>query len=355
MASEMCPECGVPLLLTSEHKWLNNGDIVQARVESSRLLFMESDNLTPIFRGIEEMIGVPLEHLIITTARRAYRAYLKAFIPPKVLERIRRKEMDYEPVDAAFREIGRFNGAGNYQFVERRYEQDGKDYDTVSISEPYCLPMCVAAHVGAIEAITGADYGYSYKEVAPDLYHITAFSSPHPEELKERLKFRPYEHRDGRTELERCPSCGGPKALSEFQWHADRGVISSRITGRRMAIQGNALIEPVFEELESELGEVIPRSVVEAQRRFTTGGYYHPGDVPDEEGFRAYLALRGLGSLQEMRMDRKGLRLKVENVAVHLIVAGLAQGFYELKHGTGTRADWQLTEDGALELEVRPR
>jgi len=355
MASNKCPECGVPMLVTSEHLWLDNGDIVQARDRNSRIIFMETENLTPIFRSLEEILGVPVEHMVITVARRAYRVYLRAFIPERVLEKIRRKEMDYEPVDAAFRELGKFNGAGRYELVKRRYERDDDDYDTVSVSEPYCLPLCVAAHVGAIEAITGRDQGYSYREVGPDLYHITAFPSPHPEELKDRLRFRPYEHREGSTELDRCATCGGPRALAEFRWHPDRGVILSGATGRRICIQGNALLEPVFQELEEELGESIPRAVVEAQRRFVTGGFYGPDDVPDEDGFRTYLALRGLGSLGEMRMERSGMRLRVENVAMHLLVAGLAQGFYELRYGTGSEADWQLTGDGTLELEVRPR
>jgi hypothetical protein len=65
--------------------------------------------------------------------------------------------MDYEPLDAAFRNMGRINGVGNYSPVGKRYEQDENDYDTVSIAEPYSIPMIVSAHVGAIELLTGVE------------------------------------------------------------------------------------------------------------------------------------------------------------------------------------------------------
>ena len=271
---DLCPECGVPKLVTSEHTWLNNGDIVQSRNHESRMIFIETENLDPLFKGIGQIIGVDIGHMVITAGRRAYRGYLRSFVPAEVREKIQRMEMDYEPLDAAFRDIGRLNGVGSYELVERRYEGDEKDYDIVSISEPYSIPLTVSAHVGAIELLTGLDQGYTYEEKSPGVYTITTFPSPHPKELKERLWFQPHEHVEGDIELEKCPECEGPHALSFFQWFPERGIIANRITKRRMAIQGDVLLDPVFAELEAEIGDSIPRAVVEAQRRFTKSGFY---------------------------------------------------------------------------------
>jgi len=88
--------------------------------------------------------------MIITAGRRAYRGYLKSFIPDEARRRIRSRELDYGPIDAALRDIGRLNGVGSFDFVERRYQQGEHDFDTVSISEPYSVPLTVSAHVGAI-------------------------------------------------------------------------------------------------------------------------------------------------------------------------------------------------------------
>lgn len=350
---DRCPECGVPEIITSEHLWLNNGDIVHSRAQSSRIVFMETENLDPLFKGIEQIIGAPIEHMIITAGRRAYRIYLSAFIPEKIREKIRNKELDYEPIDAAFRDLGRLNGVGDYDFVGLRYEQDEHDYDTVSITEPFSIPMTVSAHVGAIEALTGSDQGYDYEEKSPGTYNITAFPSLHPKELKERLKFKPYQHRDGDLGLERCATCGGPESLSGYKWYPKRGIIVNEATKRRMAIQGDALLDPVFYELEEELGDGVPQAVVEAQRRFTKSGFYTIDDISDEGDFRIQLALRGLGNLRELSMKRTGLHMRVENVALPLIVIGLAQGFFELGFGLdSTDVDWELSPEGSLDMEV---
>jgi hypothetical protein len=356
MALETCLECSVPKIITNEHIWMSNGDIIHHRAPSSRMVFLETENLDPLFRGIEQIIGMPIEYMVITAARRAYRIYLGSFLPEETLEKVRKREIDYEPFDAIFRNLGRLNGVGSYNKVGQRYEGDGDDYDTVSIAEPFSIPMTVSAHLGAIELLTGVDLGYKYEEVSPGVYDITVFPSPHPEELKERMWFEPYEHRDGGLELERCATCGAPQALSGYQWLQERGIIINKITRRRMAIQGNALLDPVFKELEEELGDTIPRAVVEAQRRFTKGGFYTMDDITEEGDFRTQLALRGLGNLKELTMKRKGMHMRLENVALPLIVVGLAQGFFEIGFGQDSSdVDWELPEGGALEMEVKPK
>lgn len=356
MALELCPECGVPKIATTEHLWSNNGDIVHSRAQSTRIVFLETENLDPLFRGIEQIIGLPIERMVITSSRRAYRIYLHGFVPELIREKIQRKEIDYGPYEAAFRIVAGLNGYGRYEEVSYRYEQDEDDFCKERLTEPFCIPLNVAAHIGAIESLTGADQGYRYEEVSPGVYDLTVFPSPHLEALKKRLWFEPYQHLDGDVELEKCVTCAGPKALSNFQWHQDRGIIANRITGRRMAIQGNALLEPVFLELEEELGDAIPRAVVEAQRIFTKSGFYTFDDINDEGDFRTQLALRGLGNLKELTMKKKGMHMRLDNVALPLIVIGLAQGFYEMGFSIdSTDVGWELSEDGTLEMEVKPR
>jgi hypothetical protein len=355
MEYKSCPECGAPEIATGEHIWLNNGDIVHKRAPSSRMIFLESENLDPVFHGIEQIIGVPIEHMIITTNRRAQCVYLGSFVPDKVLEKIRNREMDYEAVDVIFRDLGRIDGLGDYNLVERRYEQDEEDFDTVSIAEPHCVPMAVAAHVGAIEVLTGVDQGYRYEVVSPNVYHVTAYPSPHPEELSKRLWFQPYEHQDGDIELERCATCGGPKALSGYQWYTDRGVILNKTTRRRTTIMGDALLHPIFSELEEELGDEIPRAVVEAQRRFTKSGFYTIEDITGEADFRTQLALRGLGNLEELRMRQQGMHMRVANVVLPLILVGMFQGFFEMSFDLrSSNVEWLVSEKGDLEMEATP-
>ena len=105
MELERCPECGAPKIITGEHVWLNNGEIVQKRHQSHRMVIIETENMDPIFRGIEQIIGVNIEPIVITAVRRAVRPYLKAFIPAEVSEKIRNKELDYRPIVEMFSDM----------------------------------------------------------------------------------------------------------------------------------------------------------------------------------------------------------------------------------------------------------
>ena len=354
MELKLCAECGAPELITSEHRWLNNGDIVHTRAQTSRILFIETESLDPLFRNIAQIIGIDIEHMVITAARRALRIYLEAFIPRQVRKLVQTREVDFRPIVELFFDVARLDGVGGYELVDVRTEGDRQDYAVVRIKEPHSFPLSVSHIIGATECLTGVDQGYQYQQVSPDEIQITVSPSPHPEGMKKRMWTKAYTHGEGDVELERCDTCGGPSMLSEYRWQPDRGIINSTTTNRRMAISGNDELDPVFKELESELGDAVPRAVVEAQRRFTRSGFFTSEDITYKGDFRAQLAMRGLGNLKELEMKKKGMKMRVENVALPLIVVGLSQGFFEMGFGVDTSVDWELSEEGDLQVEVKP-
>jgi len=340
-------------VVKNEYIWLDNGDIVHKRDQRDRIIFCECENLDPLFIGIENIFGSPIEHIIIDCIRRTYRSYCKLFLPGDVSELVRKRQLDAKALDDGFVELAIPMGVGKFGFVDMRLRWDESDYYTVSISEPNSLLMCAACHCGAMEAILGYDQWVEYSEVEPGIYNLTAFPSPHPEELKGRMRWEHYSHSKGDLELERCATCGAPAALSENQWHLDRGIIVNRATQRRMAVMGPNQIDPIFRELEMKLGEEIPRVIVEAQRRFTTSGFYTMSEYANVEEFRAGLALRGLGNLKELEIKRSGVRMRIENAVLHLMIAGMMQGIFDAAMDTGSTIDWESSSDGSLELEIK--
>jgi hypothetical protein len=349
-----CEECGVPRVITREYIWLDNGDIVQKREQRDRLIFSECENLDPLFQGIEDIVGSPIEHIIMDCIRRTYRSYCKLFLPSDVSEMVNKGQLDAKALDDGFVELAIPMGVGRFAFVDMRLEWDEKDFYTVSISEPNSLLMCAACHCGAMEAILGYDQWVKYVEVEPSIYNLTAFPSPHPEALKGRMKIERYTHIKGDLELERCKTCGGPKALSENRWYLNRGIVVNEKTKRRMAVMGPNQIDPIFRELELELGDTIPRVVVEAQRRFTVNGFYAMDDYNGFEDLRTGLALRGLGNLKKLEIKRTGLRMRLDNAVLQLMIVGMMQGIFDAALDTDSTVDWESSPDGDLELEVKP-
>jgi hypothetical protein len=293
--------------------------------------------------------------MVIDIARRAAAIYLGNQIPPEVRDMIRKQESGLDSLIDAMIVTSRLFGLGKYELIDIRTEGDESDYNISRVAEPFSLLIGAGTIAGSRQALSGMPAAVSYKEVSPGVYDIKASAGERPEELKERLHFKEYHHRDGDIELEKCATCGGPKALSGFRWHLDRGVIINTHTTRRMALLGPANLDPIFDVLEEELGETIPRAVVEAQKRFVKSGFYSISDVSDEGDFRTQLALRGLGDLREIKIGAKGLRMSIDNAAVHLMIVGLAQGLFEMAFDVASQVEWEFSGEGDLELEVTPQ
>lgn len=333
---------------------MNSGVMVQSTNQTMRLGFIESENLDPVYRGIEQIIGAPIERLVLDTVRKGTVEYIRNITPSEVRDVIRSGQLPVGIIADALVTNGRLNGFGAYELVDLQIEGEDTDYMTLRISEPFSVSLCTGIHAGSCEAISDRPYEVTYKEVSPGIYESRAYISEHPKELEERLEPNPYRHREGDVELERCLSCGGPRALSGFKWHLDRGIIMNSYNSKRMTLIGPEVQDPLFEELEKELGDTIPMIVIEAQRRFIRSGFYSISEISNEGDFRAQLALRGLGNLREIKMVSNGLRVRVDNVTGYLMTIGMAQGLFEMAFDVESNAEWELSKEGDLQVLVTP-
>jgi RNA polymerase subunit RPABC4/transcription elongation factor Spt4 len=347
---KLCPECGASKRVTGEHQWRSDGTIVQRKNPDHRMVFIETENIAATFRGVEEIINMSIERIIVEAKRRATFDFVDHVIPGivKTLVRI----VGIKPVVRDISNLGKVMGYGNIQLVRVHRMHSEGDYATMSIEEPYSVPLFCGDLAGTFNAIDRREVGVTYKEISPRLYEVTGHISVHPLGLQERLKPRSYTRKPGDMELEKCPACGGPKALSEYQWHMDRGVIIHKERGRRMALVGPAALDAIIDDLEDELGETIPQVVSEAQRRFVKTGFYSLEEIATEELFRKELAIRGLGNLREVEWGEKSLRFRLENSCLNPVIVGLVQGFFELAFQQESRAEWEVNEEGDLVVKV---
>lgn len=352
---DFCPECGVPRQFVENHTWLDNGVIVQSTDRKHRMVIMESENLDNLYRGIEEIIGIPMERIVIETKRRATREYIDRLVPEEVKDMVFRKELDIELLIQANNNIARIMGYGDVHVKGYRLEFDEGDYLEEEVKHPYSIPMWCGDLAGAVEAVTRRDNDVEYRMISPDAVEIKAFPAEHPPQFQGRLELKDYHLLEGEVGLDRCKTCGGPLGLSVLKWTLDDGIINDTTTGRRVVMLGPAYQEAVFEELERELGEEIPHAIVEAQRRFVRSGFYRVKEIESEEQFRKLLALRGLGNLRTLALEGDRLRVRLENAALHLLIVGLLQGYLETLTGRDSDAEWDLTPEGALELEITAR
>jgi hypothetical protein len=347
---KVCRICGATKGLTRNHIWLDNGTIVERKKPSHRMIFIENENILEVFKLIEEIVGLSLEKIVIESQRKATYDYVNSILPDMVKKVMR--VTSYRPVVRNLTMLGRTLGLGDVSLLDMRIKGKDGDFVKLGIRNAFFLPSFCGMVTGAMEVVSGRDCSVSYQETSPGYFEVTTFVSTHPKELVERLPWRAYANKPGGAALEKCPGCGGPKALSSYEFDLDAGVILKKASGRRMIIDGPAEFEAILDELERELGEDIPRVLVEAQRRFVKGGFYDAGEVQEIGSFRDHLALRGLGNLKEVSFDDGRLRMHLENPCLHLLLVGLAQGLFELVFDCEGTVEWELAGDGDLFVEV---
>jgi len=353
---ERCGECGVPDRFHQLHRWLTNGDIVQAANQQARMAMVECDTVDDLFRAIGEAIGVSIDHMVINIIARGTQMYMDSLIPPAVKEMIRSKQMDIRVFSQGVMDICHAIGYGRYEFMDYRYENDADDFCRISIFKPFSILETSGAFAGVIASSVGGEHSVTYEEVSPGLFELTTTWTTYPEVLKERLQLNLYAPVAGDLELEKCPLCGTPTLLASMcEWDLENGVITNRDNGCRMTVLGPGLMDSVFEALEWELGDEIPRLVVDAQRRLVKEGLAPIDFSRPVEEVRRHLAVRGLGNLREFAMGAGGASLHLDNPCMRLPFIGLVQGSFERIFGTDSEVEWEESGENALVIAVKPR
>lgn len=369
----VCSQCRIPLMISRELRWESNGVITLARSPENRMVLYESRVIDNLFRGIEELIGMPIEHIVIESRRREVRRYIERRFPPLIggMFRVLKGHMAGKgPLSRAVRvpvrevakrvtmrimEIGTVYGYGRSVLGEGWEGEDPFPWRTNVVSRPYSIPFWVADALGSAEAVEGDDLWARYEQVGDEVYRVIAYPSEHPLELKERLhRKRVRAFKPGDISYERCPSCGLPAELARYRWDTGEGTITDSETGWRMAIFGPAALEAVLADLESELGEEIPEVIVEAQRRYVKERTSEMNWRRGGTTFNRLTALRGMGNLTFFEADEKHLSLTIENSCLPHLMVGMAQALYEIALNLEKSTyEWEQSDDGDLHIVVK--
>ena len=370
---ELCDACGVPKLISGVFSWDNSGIISISYSPGGRMVFYESANIDSIFRGVEELIGIPIEHIVMERKRRDTRRFMERVFADEInrlasllggehvnavsgVEPGRRDEVLEigKMVNTQATTIGMVYGYGDIRFSELWDLWDTFPWRTQIISNPYSAIFFSADMLATVEAFEQRDMRVGYEEVGNDIYLLSVRPGEHPIGLKERLKRKHHGIKERDISHECCPQCGVPLGVARCRWNLEEGTIIDPDTGRRMALFDPAAMDTVFEDLEEELGESVPDAIIEAQRRY--GKLSMSADNWRRSGydFKSWAALRGLGNITAFKADDKSMSLTLENPSMNLALVGMAQALYELAWGAESSIrEWQSTDDGDLVINVR--
>jgi len=344
-----CSYCGMPYEFSKANRWNNDGTITQTKNPDRRQSFLEADNLDNIFQKIEGLLGVPIERILIEGRRKPVMEFLQGSFSglKRTVVRAFFRRRVYEMIA----DIGAIFGMGHYELLGLKRGEYAKVYGR----NIYCLPMLCGDLVGVFNFVEGLPAALSIEE--KDGGHIITVvkGEEFEEDIATRLEVVDFPRKPGDIEFDRCPECGVPIDFKEYTWELEEGVIIDNVTGRKMTAAGPSEINSVFRELESELGEDIPKTIVESQRQYILETLQDKEVKRDTEYLKHQLAVRGMGNLVELDLGDKRMKAVVENASLPMLVAGILQGIFELISGSESDCQYSWSEDGTLELTVSAR
>jgi hypothetical protein len=348
---KLCKECGVPLMVSRSQTWHDNGTITQTKDPDHRMVFYESNDFNGLVAGIERMIGLSIDDIVIETKRREVKEYVEKLYSP-LARRIARRVGVARAIDSLSTE-GRALGFGDIGLVGWKRKGGDDDYITVSVKKPHWLLSFCGEVLGAWEAIDSRDSCVTHEQVGDDEHRVTCRIGSHPIGLQERLQFRSNKPKPGDIVLERCPSCSVPLGVAAYRWNIEGGTIAQPETGRRMAVVGSWGVEAIMEDLEAELGETIPETAIEAQRLHVKQAMKDDDWKGAPTDYRQALAFRGLGNLTHFGGRREHLEIIIENACMPYLTVGFVQAFYELALGyERSTYEYELSPDGVLNIDI---
>ncbi|MBN2026935.1 MAG: hypothetical protein JW854_09280 [Actinobacteria bacterium] len=341
-----CPYCGIPRDFARGNVWNDDGTITQARNPDHRVFFYEADGLDKLFARVEELVGLPLDRIIVEGKRKGSLEYIQNIYPgyKRALLRAFRGKVYQSTAD-----IGAIFGLGHYELLEFKK----REYIKVYCRNVYSLSLFSGDLIAVFNFVEGipADLRIEEKENG---YVVTVARGKEYEELVSRLDMERYPIKPGDVKHERCPQCDVPLDLKEYAWDLEEGVITDTVTGRRMVFTGPREIDAIMHELEAELGEEIGKTIVEAQRLYIKETLQQAEFERSPQYLFRQFAKRGMGNLVSFDLGDDGMRAVVENAIVPLLLTGILQGVYELVTGSRSSVDYGMERDGTFHVEVKP-
>ncbi|MEW6553027.1 MAG: hypothetical protein AB1384_01910 [Actinomycetota bacterium] len=334
---KVCGSCGVPREFSREHDWNSDGSISQKKNPDHRVIFYETEGINLLLANISELVGIPIDRIAIEGKRKSTFNYasgmfsgmklviIKALLRRKVYETIAKR--------------GALLGYGHYELLDFK----PGEFLEIHARNTYSRIFFSGDIAGVFNVVEGLPAEVTYEE-RDDGLAIRVVPGAEVEEMAQRLERVVLPRKPGAISYQRCPECGLPLDFKDYRWDVDDGSITDKATGRRMAILGAEGVESVFRELEAELGEELPRTIVEAQRRYVVEVLGQEEVRRDPSYLTRQVALRGMGNVVEFELERGSLRVVVENALPPLLVAGMLQGIFDLL--SGGSSDLAYRRDG---------
>lgn len=323
------------------NKWTEDGIILSMPRGLRRLIMMEREHMAAIFRGIEERLGLSIDHIIIDAKRRDAKVYVQDVLPVflgRLLRLAPLRRFGY----LAMVQQASLIGLGKVNLLDYR-----TDKRLVGRIHPvYYHALFAGDAFGAFESFEGGRAKIDCGFVGDKFFVVVEACSDALEE--DRLQLEDGTVVPARAAYERCPVCGIPVELGNLGWMPEEGKVIDRRTGEWLFIQGIGALNAVLRELEAELGEDIPDMVAELTwRYFSRLKEKHPQVFCDLD----FMKMRGIGVPDKASPTPQELNdgVDIRNGFNGPILAGMVAA---VSGGYSPAWTWEYPEEGVVRIKI---
>jgi hypothetical protein len=344
----VCKECGVPIDISRNHIWEEQGRIL-SRDTAQRLMIVETKIINGILEKVSEKIDRDAEKTFI---------YAKAFDASRYVRSVmvgwRKIAAGYPLARRPFYELmcdqARILGMADAKLL---HYKRGKEA-VISCTRCYNKTFFAGDVLGAMYAGEKREAAVEISEKEGEIiYTLTVLENERCEAI-ERYSFSWEVPLPGYINYKRCKRCGIPFSVSFFSWDIARGLMVDTHNGEPVTLIDVAGINAAYEELRAKHGNWIEDFLANEIKNLVDGilpGLEWKRRRP-EERIRDlfFLAYRGMGNPVFTEPTEDGIRARIENPFNYPIVAGITASF--LSRDRQVAFDWERSMPGRMELNL---
>lgn len=352
----VCETCGLPTIIGRAMHWSGDGNIFADDVARTQLVFIKTDEVNNIMRGISGRIGLDIGGIVSRAeaplGRRLSKAYYAEYL--SLIPGIRMAKPTflmkgfYERIFKVFSILG----FGTLSIVDYHPRKS----IVMRARKPHNRDLVAGLCRGFFEQTEGVCFEIAYDQDDGELVRYSAVKGKDCEET-ERFHYDEKDGIPGNVQHRTCGTCGVPVRISQtFYWDAGEGLVGNQRHHMREVLFPVDGINSLFRELSQELGEDIDQTIVDLQREYKRDTFIQP-DILARKNYLGLLRqqmVKGLGNFTEVDREGDVLRVTVENPFNVPLLAGRVAGYYEAMEDRPSIASWEADNPRILRITVEP-
>jgi hypothetical protein len=328
---KVCKVCQIPDIVGRDQIWNRDGTITITGDPRFRMGVLEVDLFRDIVARLETIVGPSIHNMFMEGKRKNARHYIDSLLKGPLGFLVRHTKAGGKKAYLKLLETSTGLGYGkvDLEVYERKQKVGG------TIHDPYYTPLFMGDVRGAFESIERLPSKGTWDDLG-DRATLLVERAGDKDKLEERFLFKEKSRLDGEVTYEVCEECGLPKDLKQFEWQTESGKIMDNIMKKRVFIMGLNDINAVFMELEEAIGDIVPKSVSDANREFGLN-LVKDGQIKSYRELVKDMTIKGMGE-SDYREDKEGKKFIYRNPFNRHYLVGRSLGVFEGLEGMPGKA-----------------